>query len=874
VNGLVLLAVAFVLVFSPAVSAQGGLRSPATTSTTVTLNWTAPGDDSTSGQAAAYDVRYSLSTITAANWASATQVTGEPTPKAAGGVEAYDVSGLTPNTMYYFALKTSDEAGNWSALSNIISKSTLQETTAPSAIANLAAPSSTAASVSLTWTSPGDDGASGTATTYDIRYSTSTITAGNWASATQVTGETAPKIAGSSESFTVSGLNPSTTYYFAIETADEVPNWSSLSNVVGKATLSESVAPSAIANLAAPTSTASSVSLTWTAPGDDGGTGTATTYDVRYSTSAITAGNWASATQATGEPSPKAAGGSESFTISGLNSTTTYYFAVETADEVPNWSSISNVVSKATASETTPPAAITNLGASNETSTSVTLSWTSPGDDGSSGTATTYDIRYSTSTITAANFASATVVSGAPTPKVAGSAETFVVTGLATNTGYYFAVKTADEVPNGSTISNVVNRSTQFETTPPSAIADLAAPSSGQNSITLTWTAPGDDTTSGTATSYDIRYSTSPITAGNWAAAIQLSGEPSPKASGGSESLTITGLAMSTTYYFAIKTGDEVPNWSAISNVVSKATTGDITAPAAVQDLSALPGSADGDLVLRWTAPGDDSASGIASIYVIRYSTSAITNGNFNSATLVMNPPVPLVAGSSQSLLMRNLVPGQRYYVALKTLDDKSNTSGLSNVAQGSAKLIIVTDNNDKIADLVSPPPNAVVPSAHPMLVVRAINPGQTDNYVFEVASDSSFVGLIASAVVSDSDDSLVTWRVSTSLSENQSYYWRAHAEGFGYSATGSFDVSPRAHPFPNPYYPSTALAATFTDLPAGSELVLVSVSGEPIRRWSALTGADVNWDGTNEAGNAVSSGTYLWYVSNGEMSGKLIVIR
>jgi hypothetical protein len=762
VYGFVLLAVAFVLVFSPAVSAQGGLRSPATTSTTVTLNWTAPGDDSTSGQASSYDIRYSLSPITTANWASATQVTGEPTPKAAGGAESFDVTGLTPNTAYYFALKTGDEAGNWSALSNVISKSTLQETTAPSAIANLAAPSSTTSSVSLTWTSPGDDGNSGTATTYDIRYSTSTITAANWASATQVTGETAPKIAGSSESFTVTGLNAGTTYYFAIETADEVPNWSS----------------------------------------------------------------------------------------------------------------ISNVASKATAAESTPPAAITNLGASNETSTSITLSWTAPGDDGSSGTATTYDIRYSTSTITSANFASATVVSGAPAPKAAGSAETFVVTGLASNTGYYFAIKTADEVPNWSTISNVPNRSTQVEATPPSSITDLAAPSAGQNSITLTWTAPGDDTTSGTATTYDIRYSTSPITAGNWASATQLTGEPSPKAAGGSETLTITGLAMSTTYYFAIKTADEVPNWSGLSNIISKATTGDITAPSAVQDLSALPGTADGDLVLRWTAPGDDTTAGIASLYVIRYSTSAITNGNFNSATLVMNPPVPLVAGSSQSLLMRGLVPGQRYYVALKALDDKSNTSGLSNVAQGSAKLIIVTDNNDKIADLVSPLPNAIVPSAHPMLTVRAINPGQTDNYVFEVASDSSFVGLIASAIVTDSDDSLVTWRVSTALSENETYYWRAHAEGFGYSATGSFDVSPRTHPFPNPYYPSAMLAATFTDLPAGSELVLMSVSGEPIRRWSGLTGADVSWDGTNELGNPVSSGTYLWYVADGKMSGKLIVIR
>ncbi|MBO9610840.1 MAG: hypothetical protein J7639_33120, partial [Paenibacillaceae bacterium] len=46
------------------------------------------------------------------------------------------------------------------------------DTTAPAAVTNLAAPSSTSNSVSLSWTSPGDDGATGTAASYDIRYNT------------------------------------------------------------------------------------------------------------------------------------------------------------------------------------------------------------------------------------------------------------------------------------------------------------------------------------------------------------------------------------------------------------------------------------------------------------------------------------------------------------------------------------------------------------------------------------------------------------------------------------------------------------------------------------------------------------------------------
>ena len=110
------------------------------------------------------------------------------------------------------------------------------DATAPATITNLAASGPTASSVNLAWTAPGDDGSTGTATLYDVRYSTSTITTGNWASATQATGEPTPSVAGSSESMTVSGLDPSTTCYFAIKTSDEVPNESSISNVPNETT--------------------------------------------------------------------------------------------------------------------------------------------------------------------------------------------------------------------------------------------------------------------------------------------------------------------------------------------------------------------------------------------------------------------------------------------------------------------------------------------------------------------------------------------------------------------------------------------------------------------------------------------------------------
>jgi len=226
--------------------------------------------------------------------------------------------------------------------------------------------------------------------------------------------------------------------------------------------------------------------------------------------------------------------------------------------------------------DTTAPEAVTDLATSNATSSSIDLSWTAPGDDGSSGTATSYDIRYSTSTIDEGNWSSTTQVSGEPAPQVAGSSESMVVGGLSASTTYYFAIKTSDEVPNVSAISNSASGTTSAaaDTTPPAAVTDLATSSPTSSSITLTWTAPGDDGNTGTASSYDIRYSTSSIDEGNWAAAAQVSGEPTPQSAGNGESMVIDGLSASTTYYFAIKTSDEVPNESAISNSPSGTTTG------------------------------------------------------------------------------------------------------------------------------------------------------------------------------------------------------------------------------------------------------------------------------------------------------------
>ena len=159
-----------------------------------------------------------------------------------GTCQTYELPSNLSGTVYIRVKDTDQTAGNKTLdtiyIDHIFIRSVLgpPDTTAPAAVADLAASDSTSSSIMLTWTAPGDDGNTGTANSYDIRYSTSTITEDNWGSATQCTGEPAPQPAGSSETFTVTVLDANTTYYFALKTSDEVPNESPLSNVANNTT--------------------------------------------------------------------------------------------------------------------------------------------------------------------------------------------------------------------------------------------------------------------------------------------------------------------------------------------------------------------------------------------------------------------------------------------------------------------------------------------------------------------------------------------------------------------------------------------------------------------------------------------------------------
>lgn len=140
------------------------------------------------------------------------------------------------------------------------------------------------------------------------------------------------------------------------------------------------------------------------------------------------------------------------------------------------------------------------------------------------------------------------------------------------------------------------------DTEAPAAVSGLAVTAVSSNSITLSWTAPGDDGIIGTATSYDLRYATvGPLVSDtDFDNAAQLQGEPVPQAAGGVETFTIAGLAPGTTYFFGIKTTDDAGNVSGLSNSPEGITT---AVPAQKVAISTSAGDNQIVVVSSWSAP-------------------------------------------------------------------------------------------------------------------------------------------------------------------------------------------------------------------------------------------------------------------------------
>lgn len=333
----------------------------------------------------------------------------------------------------------------------------------------------------------------------------------------------------------------------------------------------------------------------------------------------------------------------------------------------------------------TAPAKITDLSAAPSSTSAIRIIWTAPGDDDMDGTASQYEIRYSAEEINSDNWDSADTAETAVTPIQAGQTQSLEISGLNDNARYYFAIKTKDEVPNDSDISNIASAMTDAEVEPPiqpvednvapAQITDLSAVAQSTATIELKWTAPGDDGNDGSASQYTIRYANTPISDGNWDGATNLTGFSIPGTSGDAQAFIAKGLRANTTYYFSVKSTDDADNTSPLSNVASATTDENISGAATVSGTLSSPYPTIKHLSINWLISGDIDEDGVVSVRYRPAGSSAWQQG----MNLFRIP-----AGSNEGFSWPNkhsgslfsLAPDTEYEVEL-TLDDPDNSNAI-----------------------------------------------------------------------------------------------------------------------------------------------------------------------------------------------------
>lgn len=200
-----------------------------------------------------------------------------------------------------------------------------------------------------------------------------------------------------------------------------------------------------------------------------------------------------------------------------------------------------------------------------------------PGDDGDQGRAASYDLRVDTSPLsTDADFRNASSVQPVPLPSPAGSTEEATVNGLSPDSTYHFAIRAFDDGDNASPIGTTPSGTLLPDQIPPAAISavQLTDISTSAPSVTLQWTATGDDSTRGTATSEHLWFDTTPIEAPSDTQTAQQISLPNPVPAGQQKTVTVEGtdgLQRGETYYFALGAKDNAGNQSPLATAGRKA---------------------------------------------------------------------------------------------------------------------------------------------------------------------------------------------------------------------------------------------------------------------------------------------------------------
>lgn len=501
--------------------------------------------------------------------------------------------------------------------------------------------------------------------------------------------------------------------------------------------------------------------------------------------------------------------------------------------------------------DTTPPGAVNGLNATPGVNHGeINLSWTAPGDDGYTGTADRYVIKYSISIITEANWSSATIVPNPPSPAAAGSPENFTIDGLSEGYTYYVAIKTYDEEDNVSDLSNVPQTYAAGIMTP---TPTGTAVDSVNGSVTVTC----EQVTSYYTLSYQFALDT-------------IVTFPTPRLKTGS-------TAGSTAWtIFDQLVGDEIYYWRC------RAVAGDISDSSAWSSIQTFdfsnntPG-APGHV----SPPNGDTTTADPIVLVVNNAFDADGDpltydfwiSDDSIFVTVLDSVMNVVEGTDQtSAVFSSFSPqdGQRYWWRCRAND--GTTSSDKTTPTWFVYTHLSTGEDDYMASPTGPQNGAVVLTDRPVLTASNIAASSQNYYSFEVALDSGFfTPVLSSPPIPEADGDYTSWKVTEKLESGQTYFWRVQANDSAYSAVSSFTVDFQIYASPNPVRFRQGEYVTFHLPDETVDLLIQTVSGETVLVEHGIFG-DWAWYGANASGQNVAIGTYLWYVPGTPFKGKILV--
>ncbi len=693
------------------------------------LAWTAPGDDGTTGRAAAYAVRIraELAIETEGEWEAATAPpAAPPTPSSSGSRETMRLASLIPGHSYGVAVRAMDEAGNVAPLSNPTLAAAgedepppppppILDLTPPAAVADLTPAAIGDTFVVLQWTAPGDDGLWGTAALFELR-----LLAGG-----RITGETSwldadpvaasllpvPGAAGTAQTCRLNGLIPRQSYGAAVRARDEAGNLGGLAAGLLFETLgpapppppSPPLPPNAVDDLRQAEAETTSVLLVWTAP-SDAGARAVSRYQLRIAAEGTPdSALWTAGSDLAALPRPATPGAIDSFRVAGLIPSSRYGFILRSEDEEGTLSPPSNALWAITAdpppppppppppSAPAPPGPITDLALESLGEDSALVAWTAPGDDGSVGRAARYEarVRIGAPIESESDWLTSSIpdTAGLGRPLPAGTRQQWVLLGLVPETTYSIAIRAVDDSNLVSALSNPL----QWTTAPPppsmgpGVVLNIASLAQGTDWVDLAWTAPeaGLDGSSPTRYRLALRPGGHEIRSeDDWSGSEERSdGLPFPARSGERQSCRINGLDPSRCYAVSLRAEDQDGHRGSIaagpvvmtlsSSLPTQPSGGLDSRPAPIADLAAAEvGASWVDLV--WTAVGDDSLAGTADLYMMRARRGGplAQDSEWTLAEAVEGPvPAPAAAGTAQAFRLTGLLPGSEYAIALRAVD-------------------------------------------------------------------------------------------------------------------------------------------------------------------------------------------------------------